>query len=83
MKLPIGVAVKLKRSGYSKGTPDILIFEPRGSYHGLFIELKTAKGRISAEQLYWLEELIHRGYAAMVCRSFDEARGEIETYLAL
>jgi len=29
MKLPIGVAVKLKRMGYSKGTPDIMIFEPK------------------------------------------------------
>ena len=43
MRLPIGVAVKLKKMGYSKGTPDIMIFEPNKKYHGLFIELKCKK----------------------------------------
>jgi len=81
MKLPIGVATKLKRMGYSKGTPDIMIFEPRGEYHGLFIELKTKTGRITPAQLAWIEMLTVRDYYATVCRSFDEAKDTIKKYL--
>lgn len=81
MKLPISVAVKIKRLGYGAGTPDLMIFEPRGGCHGLFIELKTKKSRVSPEQAEWLEQLTLRGYAATVCRSVEEAIMEINNYL--
>lgn len=81
MKLPIGVAVKLKRMGYSPGTPDICIFEPRYQYHGLFVELKTKRGVKSDEQIAWNEELNRRGYLSIFCYSFDEAVQRIGDYL--
>ena len=37
-------AIKAKRTGYSRGFPDLQICEARGGYFGLFIELKTIKG---------------------------------------
>jgi len=81
MKLPISVATKFKRMGYSKGTPDIMIFEPSGVFHGLFIELKTDTGRVTIEQRCWLKELDKRGYYTIVCRSVDQCRSIIEKYL--
>ena len=80
-KLPIGVAVKIKRLGYAKGTPDILIFEPMKGYHGLCIEMKAAKGVLSEEQLAWQQKLNDRGYKAIVCFSADEAIERISGYL--
>ena len=32
------MAVQMKRMGYTNGTPDILIFEARGRFHGLLID---------------------------------------------
>ena len=81
MKLSIGVAVKIKRMGYNKGTPDIEIFEPRGKYHGLFIELKTPDGVVSPDQRRWETALVWRGYMVAVCRSINDAQETIETYL--
>jgi hypothetical protein len=81
MKLNIGQAVKLKRMGYSKGTPDICIFEARKGKHGLFIELKTRTGKVSPEQKEWHQKLKERNYEVEVCWSFEEAICTIENYL--
>ena len=35
---------KMKMNGYVKGFPDLQICEPRGIYHGLFLEIKTEIG---------------------------------------
>jgi hypothetical protein len=80
MKLSIGVAKKLKEMGYSKGTPDLMIFEPRGKYHGFFLELKTEQGSLMKEQKKWLQELQARGYKTDIAYGFDEAQKKIETY---
>jgi len=79
----ISVAVKLKREGLKKGVPDICLPVPRGAYHGLFIEMKAAKGRATLEQMDWIGRLIRQGYYAAVCKGFDEARATIENYLEL
>jgi VRR-NUC domain. len=88
MRTSIGAAKKMKTSGYKKGLPDLMIFEPRGSYHGLFVEMKapliksiSQKGRTSPEQLEWQEKLNERGYMAIVCYGFEEAKKAIDGYL--
>ena len=63
----------LKAEGVKPGVPDIFLPYPVGDYHGLFIELKTAKGRPTPEQREWLMRLSNRGYAAVVCHGLDEA----------
>ena len=73
--------IKAKKSGYKKGFPDLFIYEPRGSYHGLAIELKTGYNKASKPQLYWQKELIKRGYKAEICTGIDEALEVINTYL--
>lgn len=74
--------VKLKRMGMSVGFPDFFIYEPRGGYHGLAIELKRRKcGRVTEEQKKCLKELSERGYYATVCYGFDDAKAVIDRYL--
>lgn len=78
----IRVAARLKQEGVKAGVPDICLPVSRGGHHGLYIELKRRKGgRISAEQLRWLEVLMHEGYACAVCLGWHEAMQVIEDYM--
>lgn len=70
-----------KRSGVKKGVPDLCLPVARGGYHGLYIEMKTAKGRLSPEQKWWLEELNGQQYRAVMCRGWKEAAEVLEGYL--
>jgi len=74
-------AVKMKRTGYVKGFPDLFIYEPRGAFYGLAIEMKKEKGGVaSPEQKRWLEQLRNRGYASYICKGKDEAIKIIDEY---
>lgn len=78
----IRVAVRLKAEGVKPGVPDICLPVPRGGKHGLYIELKRRKyGRVSADQLRWLEALTREGYACAVCCGWEQARDVIEEYM--
>lgn len=84
VKLSYMQAARMKMTGYVAGVPDLIIFEPRGEYHGLTIEVKRDKAsKPSPAQLEWMEQLNKRGYRAVCCHSVDEAIKEIETYLSL
>lgn len=77
------VAKKLKAEGVMPGVPDIFLACPKGAYHGLFIELKAAKGYATENQKLWLEKLYKAGYGAVICKGRDEAIAVIEKYLSL
>lgn len=83
VRLAIHTAKKMKEAGYSSGIPDMLIFEPRGFYTGLAIEIKTEKGRASDNQKQWVTDLNNRGWRAEVCRGFDECADVISEYFNL
>ena len=74
-------AKKAKRTGYSKGFPDLQICEARKEYHGLFLEIKTNKGYATIYQKNWIEALNERGYKAVITKGFDEAKKVIDDYL--
>lgn len=76
-------AVNLKREGVKAGVPDICLPVARGQYHGLYIELKAGKNKISSKQKEWLNALNQEGYATKVCYGWSEARETIEKYLGL
>lgn len=73
-------AGRLKAEGVRKGVPDIFCAMPHGPFHGLYIEMKSAEGRVSEEQSKWLDESRALGYAGAVCRSADEAFDLWRTY---
>ena len=78
---PLGA--KLKRKGVKSGVPDIIVFEPRGIYYGLMIELKVGKNKTTPNQKKWIAELNKRNYLCLVSYSLDESMDNIKKYLAL
>jgi len=77
-------AVRLKRGGVQKGVPDLFLPTARGGYHGCFIELKRAKGgKLSVDQIKWLEYLREQKFWADVGNGFDEAKAIVIHYLGL
>ena len=80
-KRHIKTAMALKAEGVKPGVPDLCLPAARNGWHGLYIEMKSAKGRTSEAQEWWLKELNEQFYLAKVCRSFEEARDLILDYL--
>lgn len=77
-------AARLKKQGVKAGVPDIFLPEPRGQYHGLYIEMKRAvRGKTTADQDRWLHHLQSRGYMTATCFSCDSAIHVIEQYMIL
>ncbi len=55
---------RLKKKGVKSGVPDILIFEPKGRYNGIAIELKTGNNKLTNNQKM-VDEIIGK---RLVCR---------------
>ena len=70
-----------KAMGVKKGVPDLCLPVARGQYHGLYIEMKTEKGRTSPEQDWWGEKLLAQGYMWEVCHGWQSAVRVLEWYL--
>jgi hypothetical protein len=76
-----GQAGKMKAEGVKSGVPDLCLPVARRDYRGLFIEMKTAVGKVSDEQRDWIRALNDGGYYACVCRGQDEAMKVLLWYL--
>jgi hypothetical protein len=68
----------LKATGVLAGVPDLFVADGRP---GLFIELKTATGRLSEAQKGMIEKLNTAGYPVAVCYSLEEAKAAFINYL--
>jgi hypothetical protein len=75
-------AVNLKRSGATKGVPDIFIGVPNKTAHGAFIEMKAGGNKPTKEQASMMERLRNNGYECFVVNGFAEARQAITKYLS-
>ena len=75
------VATRLKAEGVKSGVPDIFLPVARGGAHGLFIELKTEKGKPSGNQREWIGDLALNGYCAVFCYGWEHAKDTILDYL--
>ena len=73
-------AGKAKASGMLSGVPDLFLPVPRGCFFGLYIEMKSATGRIMPSQSRYLKAVSDFGYNAVVCYSASEAIKTIENY---
>lgn len=74
-------AANLKLQGVKPGVPDIFLPVPSGKYHGLFIEMKYGRNKPTENQVKWLSALSEKGYAVIVCYSFEKAAQAICKYL--
>ena len=77
----VAEAVNLKRMGVKAGVPDLCLPYPSQGYHGLYIEMKTEKGRPSACQRDYLSWLNQAKYKAVCCHSAEEAIEVIWGYI--
>lgn len=74
-------AMILKGQGVRAGVPDICLPVARHGYHGLYIEMKSAKGKVSPAQREWLKNLNDQGYKAVVCYGREEAVQTLTDYM--
>ena len=74
-------AARLKAEGVKAGVPDLSLPVPRGNFNGLYVEMKVAKNKPTANQVWWLNALTQQGYCTAVCYSWQEAANVIEKYL--
>lgn len=70
-----------KRKGVRAGIPDIVAPIPSGDFHGLYIEMKTEKGKLSVEQERMIRLLHGLGYCVRVAYSAKQAIDILEAYL--
>lgn len=73
----------LRAEGVKAGVPDICLPVPRGSYHGMYIEMKYGKNKATANQEQWIHSLREQGYFAVVCYGWETAVEEIIRYLKM
>lgn len=93
LKLTMGQASKHKRLQRYRGYPDLFIAEPKGAYHGLYLEIKKDGVRIFKqdgtlvsdehirEQFDMLADLRQHGYAAEFAIGFEGAKKLIDDYM--
>jgi len=72
---------KMVAEGLKAGVPDIFLAVPNHNRHGLFIEMKFGRNKMTDEQKAWKEKLEIEKYAHVVCYSWLEAKDAIITYL--
>lgn len=75
------VAAKLKAEGVLAGVPDLFVAVVRGSYSGLFVEMKAGKNKPTDEQKSVIQQLWEAGYKCEVCWSVEEFKSIIDSYL--
>ena len=71
----------LKQEGVLAGVADLFIMCPNENFHGLFLELKTEKGRQTKFQKDFQIDAQINGYKYVICRSLDEFIKEVTNYL--
>lgn len=95
-RFDVGAGIKLTKAQglynrdvlhHKRGYPDLFISEPRGDYHGLFVELKRNSSEIARktkhnqEQQAYHEKLRDKGYCVVYGLGFDDAMRKINEYL--
>ena len=75
-------AMNLQRQGVMPGVPDIFCAIPRGPFHGLFIEIKVGKNKLTPSQKQMIERLKRHDYACEICYGWEEAKKAFENYMA-
>ena len=73
----------LKRMGMVAGASDLFIPRANAEYHGLFIEVKVGKGKLSPAQTMFIDKMLSEGYMALAVWGADAAIEFIRTFYQL
>ena len=71
----------LKNEGVSRGVFDVFCCIPAGEYHGLWIEFKAGKNKLTLEQKEFMKHRLEDGYECAVCYAVNDAIKCLEDYL--
>jgi hypothetical protein len=73
---------KFKEMGVKPGVPDVFMAVPIHPYHGLFIEFKAGKNKLTPYQETMMSSLSKEKYRVELCYSVDDAIEVVKAYLA-
>lgn len=74
-------AAIMQGEGVLPGVPDLCIPVARCGYHGLYIEMKYGKNRLSDNQTEIIAKLTTEGYKCEVCYTLEEFMNVVNSYL--
>jgi hypothetical protein len=74
-------AAIMKGEGVLAGVADLFLMVPNNNHHGLWLEMKTPKGRQSDSQKLFEQNAKSQGYDYRIARTLDEFQFEINDYL--
>jgi len=80
VKMTKAQAVRAIAQGMKKGVADLFLPVKKGVYSGLYIEMKSEKGRTSIDQSKFLTAVSENDYLAHICYSAVEAIDKIKGY---
>ena len=81
-KRSYALANHMKTMGLRSGIPDIVICKANHGFHGLYIELKVGKNKLTKNQSEVLTKLKEEGYLAIEVRdSFEEFQVVVNSYV--
>ena len=72
-----------KGLGVKAGVSDIIILQPSDGYHGLVVELKAKKGKLTPNQSYFLEQCESAGYKTAVISDIGNFIEMMEEYMLI
>ena len=76
------IGARLKRTGLLAGVPDLFLAIPSFDWHGLFIEMKSKPGKLTAKQKEMHKQLIAQRYHVVTAYGWHEGHDIIKEYLA-
>lgn len=93
LPLHIHIAKKFAKLKSNRGTPDLIVLEPKNGYFGLCVELKIVGVRIFKkdktytslhieEQAELLKKLSRKGYYACFALGYKSAKKIVDDYLS-
>jgi len=73
----------MKKEGLKVGVADLFLPVARNGKHGMYIEMKTKKGKVSENQNEFLSDMASNGYHCVIAHGATEAIEEITEYMNL
>ena len=74
-------AARLKREGVKAGVLDVFLPYPSKGFHGLYIEFKYGKNKLTDNQKEFQEYANRVGYKTVVAYTWGEAKEAVKWYL--